>query len=159
MNELCKIVLLAYIGEKIVTNIDNEKIYLQIRNALDFCWKWVESKQADEEKIFKFLDDEKEEDLVGYMLSADNEKDKKVYGIILGVVSYISHNILETNKSPIPQFLEGTDNKYYNCIISDVVQCNIIDNVKEKMSEVIKYCEDKIVKKHFLFAKSEIMNL
>lgn len=160
MDEWCRVILLAYIGERVVTDIHFEKNYTKIRNALDYCWRWIESKQAEEESIFEFLDDEEEDDLVGYMLFANNEKEKIKYGIILGVVSYISHHILETNKSPIPQFLEGTtDDKYYNYIISDVVQWNMVDNIEEKKNRIIKYYEKKVEKKQLVFVKSEIMSL
>lgn len=155
----CRVILLAYIGEKVVTDINNEKNYSFIRNALDYCWKWIESKQAEEEKIFEFLDDEEEEDLVGIMLFANNEKEKIKYGIILGVVSYISYHILEVNKSPIPQFLEGIDERYYNCIISDVVQWNLIDNIEEKKNRITQYYEDKVKEKNYMFLKSQIISL
>lgn len=157
MNEWCRVILLAYIGEKVVTDINNEKSYPLIRNALDYCWKWIESKQAEEEKIFEFLDDEEEEDLVGFMLFANNDEEKIKYGIILGVVSYISCHILKTNKSPVPQFLEGTDNRYYNCIISDVVQWNLIDNIEEKKNRIIQYYENKVEEKNYMFLKSEVL--
>lgn len=160
MDELCKVVLLAYIGEKIVANMNVEKEeYPKIRGAIDFCWKWIESKQVDEERIYEFLDDEDEDDLVGYMLYANNEKDKKEYAVILGVVSYVSLNILINNKSPIPQFLLGTDDKYYDLVITDVIELNITDCMKENISKVTKYCENKIAKNDLVFVKSEIMNL
>lgn len=160
MDELCKVILLAYIGEKIVTNIDNEKEeYPKIREAIDFCWQWIEVKEVDEERIFEFLDDEDENDLVGYMLYANNDKDKKEYAIILGVVSYIALNILTNNKSTIPQFLSGTDDKYYDLLINDIIGFNTTYCTKEDMSEITEYCKAKIIKNNLIFTKSEIMSI
>lgn len=160
MKELCKVILLTYIGEKVVINMNNEKKeYPKIREALNFCWKWIESKQVDEEKIYELLDDEDEDDLVGYMLYANNERDKKEYVVILGILSYVSHHILTNNKSPIPQFLSGTDDKYYDWVIADVIKLNITDCTKETMIKVTKYCQDKISKNDLIFTKHEIMNI
>lgn len=159
MSEFCKIVLLAYLGEKVVANMGNKGKYPKVREALDFCWKWIERKDADEGKIYEFLDDEDEDDLLNYILSASEEKERKEYGIILGVVSYISLNILITNKLPIPQFLSGVDDNYYDLIISDVIHLNIVNCMKKDMELVIKYCEDKIAINDFVVKKSEIMNL
>ncbi len=159
--EVCKLVLLAYIGEKIANSIDNRKEeYFKIREALNFCWKWIENKQVDEEKIYEFLDDEEGDDLVYYYtLSTNTERERKEYGVILGIVSYISLDILEANKLPIPQFLSGIDENYYDLIISDVIQLNIANCMKENINEVIEYCKDKIAKKDLMFTKSGIMNL
>ncbi len=160
MNKLCKIIVLAYIGEKIVLKMNKEtEEYPKVRDSLDFCWKWIENKQADEEQIYEFLDDEDENDLVGYMIYANNVEDKKLYGVILGVVSYISHNVLETNKLPIPQFLSATDDKYYNLLINDVVNMQLVDCNKESFDKIIKYCRDKISKNDLIFGKAEIMDI
>ena len=93
------------------------------------------------------------------MIYAKNEKDKKEYSVILEVVSYISYNILTNNKSPIPQFLSGTDNKYYELIIDKVIKLNITDCTKENLIKVTEYCQDKIDKNDLKFVKSEVMNL
>lgn len=159
MSEFCKIVLLAYLGENVVANMDNKGKYPKVREALDFCWKWIEEKEADEGKIYEFLDDEDEDDLMNYILSASEEKERKEYGIILGVVSYISLNILLTNKLPIPQFLSGVDDNYYDVVISDVIQLNMDNCMKKDMEVLIKYCEDKMATNDFAVKKSEIMNL
>lgn len=76
MEALSKVILLAYIGEKTATNIsDVTEQYPKVKESLDFCWKWIEKREVNEEKIYEFLDDE--DDLVGYMLFAKDETEKK----------------------------------------------------------------------------------
>ena len=160
MEALSKVILLVYIGEKTATNISVlTEQYPKVREALDFCWKWIEKREVNEEKIYEFLDDEDEDDLVGYMLFANDEIEKKELAVILGVVSYISSYILSTNKLPIPQFLLESDEKYYDLIINDVVALNISDCDREYMNRIAEYCDSKIALNGLSFSKSEIMSI
>ena len=160
MKDMCKIVLLAYIGENIVEDMSNEKAeYRKVRKALDFCWKWIEDRQVNEELIYEFLDDEDEDDLVGYMIYENNAIEKKKYGVILGIVSCVSVNVLESNKSPIPQFLSGTDDRYYELLMKDINELGMFTHFKEKMDKVYKYCINKVKNNDLQFTKLEVMNV
>ena len=78
---------------------------------------------------------------------------------ILGVVAYIALNIITTNKEPVPQFLSETDEEYYNSIIADAIQLNIMDSDGKDVNKIVKYCRDKEKENDFRFVKSQIMSL
>ena len=156
MKELYKIILLAYIGEKVVNKMNKEdEKYIKVRDAMNFCWQWIENHEVESERIYEFLDDEEEDDLVFYVITAKEEK--KEYEIILGVVSYIAFNIIVTNKEPIPQFLSETDEAYYNSIIEDAIQLGVIDYDGQNMNRIVQYCSEK--ENEICFVKSQIMSL
>lgn len=158
MKEFYKIILLAYIGEMVVNKINKEdEKYVKVREAMDFCWHWIENQKAELERIYEFLDSEEEEDLVYYVITAEEEK--KEYEVILGVVSYIALNIITSNKEPVPQFLSETDEEYYNSIIADAIQLNIMDSDGKHINKIVKYCRDKEKENDFRFVKSQIMSL
>lgn len=114
------LVALVRVAEKIVseTNIQRPE-YSKVKDAVTFCRNWLDGDSVEEERIYEFLDDEDEDDLVGYYTGADNEADKEKFGIILGVVSCVAASVLEENKSPIPQFLGGVDAAYYEAVVRD----------------------------------------
>ena len=156
--EINKVVLLAYIGEIIVNKINKKaEKYIRVREAMNFCWKWIEDQSAEIWDIYDFLDNEDEDDLVNYYLTV-SENEKKEYGVILGVVSFISYNIMIDNQEPIPQFLGGIDEEYYNQIIEEAIQLNIIDSSGNLENKIIDYCSKKENEK-VGFVKSQIMSL
>ena len=154
--EINKVVLLAYIGEMIVNNINREdEKYIKVRETMDFCWKWIEEQSAEIWEIYDFLDNEDEDDLVNYYLTV-SENEKKEYGVILGVVSFIAYNIMIDNQEPIPQFLGGIDEEYYNQIIEEAIQLNILDSSGNFENKIIDYCSKK---EKIGFIKNEIMSI
>lgn len=155
IQELSKIVLLSYIAEQIVNNNSEQFVqYPKLRESLDFCWEWIEQKEVDIDKIYEFLDDEDENDLVGYMLYSKEEIEKKELSALLGIVSYISYNILTIKKEPIPQFLE-IDEEYYNSLMNDMSTLNISNYDTEIINKIIKYCENQISMKKEHFNRTE----
>lgn len=112
---------LVSVAEKIVLETKSSQTeYPKMKDAVAFCRAWIDGDSVEEERIYEFLDDEDEDDLVGYYTGADNEADKEKLGIILGVVSCVAVSVLEENKSPIPQFLGGVDAVYYEAVVRDV---------------------------------------
>lgn len=116
-----KLGYLVECAEQILAELDVQNPeYLKIKASIEFCRSWIDGSSVDEEQIYEFLDDEDEDDLVGYYIAAASPKDKTELGIILGVVSCISTAVLEENKSPIPQFLGGVDEQYYEAVLRDI---------------------------------------
>lgn len=123
---------LVDVAEKIVLETKSSQTeYPRMKDAVAFCRNWINGDSVEEERIYEFLDDEDEDDLVGYYTGADNETDKEKLGIILGVVSCVAASVLEENKSPIPQFLGGVDAAYYEAVVRDAKNC-YIDEREEK---------------------------
>ena len=77
--------VLVKVAEKIISKIEIQtEIYPKIRDAVVFCRNWIDDMPVEEELIYELLDDEDENDLVGYYVNAENEKDKSIE-IRLGV--------------------------------------------------------------------------
>lgn len=118
---------LVDVAEKILLEMNIWKTeYPKMKDAVAFCRNWIDGAVVEEERIYEFLDDEDEDDLVGYYIGADNEEDKGKFGIILDVVSCVAAAVLEENKSPIPQFLSGVDATYYEAVVRDVRNYDIM---------------------------------
>lgn len=59
MKSISKVVLFAYLGEKIFETLGNKtEQYPKIREALDFILDYLKNNQIYEEKIYECLDDE-----------------------------------------------------------------------------------------------------
>lgn len=160
MKQFINSVILGYIAEKTFIEIKKEmKEYRIVREALDFCWDWIENEEVDIENVYRFLDDPEEDDLVFCVISAKNEKEKKLLEIILGVVSYISLNMLEKEKEPIPQFLDEIDMQYFESIVDDAFILNIIDDKKNVLEEITNYCQGSIIQEKKSITKKDIMKI
>ena len=141
--------------------IDEE--YPKIRVAMDFCEKWIKEKEADISLIYDILDDEDEDDLVGYSISANDVNLKGYLSIILRVVSYISYDILVENNEPIPQFLSGVDEEYYDSILEDMIKYPMFphEELKSSVADIMlntynKVCKNKVLPEQIEVGKNKI---
>lgn len=117
-------------AEMIAADIAVQKAeYYKVNEAITFCRDWLEEFAVDEALIYELLDDEDEDDLVGYYLGAETELVKLKLGIILGVFSCVAVAVLYENKSPIPQYLGGIDKEYYEAVLMDVQKYRGLDDM------------------------------
>ena len=108
-------------AEMIAADITVQKAeYYKVKEAVTFCREWLDGFSVDDYLIFELLDDEEEDDLVGYYVGATTEHVKLMLGIILGVFSCVAVAVLDENKTPVPQYLEGIDKEYYEAVWRDV---------------------------------------
>ena len=160
MSQFINSIILGYIAEKTFIKMEKEmKEYGKVKEALDFCWNWIENKEADIDNVYNFLDDPEEDDLVFCVISAKDEKEKKALEIILGVVSYISLSMLEREKEPIPQFLEEIDMHYFDSIVADAITLNIIDDKKKLVDKITSYYQTDIIQEKKDIRKNDIMKI
>lgn len=158
-----KLTLLLNLAEN---SADNLKCYVKIeeypkiRVAMDFCEKWIKEKDAEISLIYELLDDEDEDDLVGYSVHVNDVKAKKDLSIILRVVSYISYDILVENNEPIPQFLDGVDEEYYNLLIKDMIKSPMIphEELKASVADIMLNTYNKVSKIKVLPGQVEVGN-
>jgi len=134
------LVLLVQAAEKILAELEiTKETYPKISEAVTFCRNWIDGIPVDEGQIYAFLDDEDEEDLARYYIYADDEREKRNYGMLLGVVSCVAVAVLEENMSPIPQFLSGVDSAYYHSVVEEVrnvIACDVINPVATQKVDI-----------------------
>jgi hypothetical protein len=128
-------------SELIIHNMDGNDYIDKIREALDLCWIWHETKRPTGDEIYSLLDDGTEfGGLFIYMQLDKSEKNEIIWDAIIDAVSYVNHEaFIFKNEKYVPEPIENVDDDiiehFYNC-------CKVIhpdyETAMEKLVDYLK---------------------
>jgi hypothetical protein len=149
-----KVTFFLGLSQKVVSRFLQNKDKVTAQNALDFCWKWLQSKECDGEYLYNLLDDE---DCGITLIQEMSENDKVAWNCIIDAVAYTSRKAYETEGAKyFPEPIELVDDTlvehFINCFNNCVSDSD--DYIKKVYSFLSKYNFDRISN-----IKNDILNL
>ncbi|WP_297424001.1 Imm6 family immunity protein [Clostridium sp.] len=152
----CKVTFFLGLSQKVVLLFSREEDKVAAQNAVDFCWKWLQSKECDGEYLYNLLDDE-EYGITLIQEMSENEKEKDAWNCIIDAVAFTSRKAYETEGARyFPEPIELVDDTLVEHFINCFNNCvsNSDDYIQKVYSFLSKYNSDNNSN-----LKNEILNL
>lgn len=106
-----KIVFLLGVSESIAESMKQNKYYGEIKNTLELCWEWYETKFPTGDQIYSLLDDGSEfHGLFMYMQMDKDVENEPKWDCIVDAVSYVDREAFIYNDVKyLPAPIENVD--------------------------------------------------
>ncbi|ORX76933.1 hypothetical protein BCR32DRAFT_295929 [Anaeromyces robustus] len=156
-----KEILLAYEADKLLLKVKdvNNKDYIFISNAVDYCWKWIERRQVDLNNMLDILDSEDGYDISYYVNEFErDEKKQEVYDNFFNIILFIGGRAISYEGYSIPYYFDEIyyDPKFWDKIVTNILKIDpdleknwnsileFYDKERENISRSIKWIENSL---------------
>ena len=111
LNSNEKVAFFLGIGELTLKNMTENEYLIKVREALDLCWDWYETKKPTGDEIYSYLDDGTEFGGLFIYMQMDQEKaNEKIWDVLVDAITYINREAYEfNNEKHVPSPIENVD--------------------------------------------------
>lgn len=141
-------IMLAY--SEIIYNSMQSPYKEELREVLDICWQWLETKDISGKEIYSYLDDGT--DFGGiYILMQMDEDDTNIVkwdnlSYALSYVVFLAYK--KDRETMVPAPIENIDDSIYDLFISNIV--NIDNKLKQKLEAISTFVKSQSISKEMV---------
>ncbi|MCD7035989.1 immunity 6 family protein [Metabacillus sp. GX 13764] len=139
LSEDNKVVFFLALSERVVSVFSNSEDQKIAINSIDECWRWLEEKKNDGEKLYEQLDNE-ENGITILQEMTDNVRDEEAWNCIIDAVAYTSRKAYEREGVKyFPEPIGLVDDSLVDHFIDCFEKC--VDNSNEYISKTSTFLD------------------
>lgn len=132
--EDAKVVYLLSLCDLIIDNISRSDGYKVAVESLEKCWEWVKFKNIEAYKLYLYLENIDDIDVITYMQLEDDVDRERVWICIGNALAYIIWEAYQYEEEKfLPQTIESVDYETIESFMKNFNQVNIDNSLADKL--------------------------
>lgn len=133
LSEDAQIAIFLIIAEDAAKYFINKKFNKSAKNALNYCWEYIEKKNVRGDDLYELIGAE-DDNIVYLQAEAKEEKDIRIWDCVIDSVAYTCRMAYEAYHEQLPQAVEIADFTLYEHFIAQYI---VLDSYnKEKIRKI-----------------------
>ncbi|MFC9777511.1 Imm6 family immunity protein [Paenibacillus chitinolyticus] len=129
-----KVVYLLSLSELIIGKISTSEGYEVAVESIEKCWEWVKFKNIEAYKLYLYLENMDETDVMTYMQFEKDSYKEKVWICLANALAYIIWEAYQYEKEKfLPQTIESVDYETVENFLITFNEVYLIDSLAEKL--------------------------
>jgi hypothetical protein len=129
-----KVIYLLSLYELIIDKISKSEGYEVALESFGKCWEWVEFKNIEAYKLYLYLENTDEEDVITYMQFEEDSAREKVWICLANALAYTIWEAYQYEKEKfLPQTIESVDYETVDHFLATFNQVYVIDSLADKL--------------------------